>query len=205
MNCCNTCNKRKTCCGCTGPAGNTGPTGPAGPTGTFAADYVISLSAPSAPNQTPLTVTNYYDVTGPLATSFNPTTGIFTAPITGYYLITANVTFQRITNETVQIDDGTRQIRIVRPYLPLEPAFIGQSVWVTLPEQPSGPFYQSFNVKTSAAGAFAMSAGQQIYLTVYQDNSGANTITAFTELSITKLANLPALLTSSPIGGPIGF
>jgi hypothetical protein len=178
--------------------------GPQGPTGSFEVKYVVALSAPSIPNETTFAVTGYYLAVGPLASNFNLANGTFTSVTGGYYLVTINQTFQRIVNGAIQVDNGTRQVRIARPYLPLEPAFIGQSVWITLPDSPTGPFYSSFSAKLSAAGAFVIPAGGTINVISYQDNTNANTITAFTEFSITKLSNDPPVLADQILIGPIG-
>jgi len=81
--------------GPTGPTGLNGLIGPTGPTGlTGALPIVLSSIASESPDvmgSTINTITNWtedYDPTG----AFNPTTGVFTAPATGKYLIEPNVT-----------------------------------------------------------------------------------------------------------------
>lgn len=187
------------------PGGPPGAIGPTGPTGTFDVPYLQALSAPDTVNLTPTTIIDYYSKQGSLSSQFDTTTGVFTATVGGVYLITINITYQRFVEGAPQIDDGTRQMRLVRSWLPLEPAFIGQSVWVTLPGNPSGPFYSTFNVKLSASGIIPIPAGGSLYVTSYQDNSGENNIRAFTELEIVQLStdNTLNILEVPILNGPV--
>ncbi|HSW76527.1 MAG TPA: hypothetical protein VLG50_05755 [Candidatus Saccharimonadales bacterium] len=181
-----------------------GPIGPTGPTGLGGiVDEVRALAGNTIPDSTPSVITGYYTVQGNLSSSFNATTGIFTAPVKASYLVTLNVTWQDIVDGVVLLDDGNRSARVNRSlFLNPEPAFIGQDVSVVLPQSPTGPFYATFNTKLSASGVFPLDVGNQIRVTVYQDNSNHRTITAFVEWSIVKIKNLgtldPFLSNSSP-------
>jgi hypothetical protein len=161
--------------------------------------FLQALSAPFAPSGVLFPITDYYFAQGSLVPNFSPASGVFTAPTTGVYLITCNLTYQ---NNPITINDGTRQVQFVRHWLTPEPSFIGQSVWVTLPESPSGPFYDRFRVMLSASAAIPMPAGGQLSVLSYQDNSTATTIEAFTELEIAQLLVDPPsapIITSPPI------
>jgi len=138
---------------------------------------------------------------GSLAANFDNVTGVFTAPVTGVYLLTLNITYQ---NNPITINDGTRQMRFRRRWLSTEPAFIGQSTWVTLPVSPTGPFYDAFDVMLSCSAAVPIPAGGQLDVLTYQDNSQGASIRAFTELDISQLlvdpSLNPLLLGAPPIG-----
>ena len=174
----------------TGPAGPPGRDGVQGPPGIMQLDYVIAASAIETPSGAVINIAPYYQLVGNLSSALNADTGIFTAPGDGLYLVTINTTYQRRVGEDIQIDDGTRQVRLVRPNLTVEYAFIGQSVWVNLPTTltTDNPFYQSFNVKLSTSAVIELGLNNQIYLITYQDNSRNASITAYTELSISRLS-----------------
>jgi hypothetical protein len=57
-----------------------------------------SSNALSVPNATVVTVTNWTKTFDRLNTNFNATTGVFTAPVTGYYLVSAQVVYSAAAN-----------------------------------------------------------------------------------------------------------
>lgn len=203
------CDKHKKCCrgprgprghpGCPGKDGATGPIGPCCPN-TF--DYVRAISDVTTTSRHSRTI-DFYNSEGDLASSLDNTTGIFTSPVDALYLVTLNVTFQNFIEGAITVDSGNRSIKVNRfQYLKPEPAFIGQNVSVVNPVDQTGDFYTLFNTKLSASGVFPIPAGDQVNVVVYQDNPNERTITAFSELSIIKLENLPkmAFLAGLPSG-----
>lgn len=179
QNCCD-CGKR----GPIGPQGLPGLPGPPGPSSTF--DHVIATGTNLYNSRTIETVT-YQKAIGPLDTTIELQTGIFTAPAGGLYLVTLNVTFKNNDQPVI----GNRSIQIVRDIF-LHPGnfYIGQNVSVVNPINQTGPFYNEFNTKLSSSAVFLMIPNEKLKIVVYQDNPDELELSTYTELSIVKLENL---------------
>ena len=103
--------------GPTGPTGFgvTGPTGPTGPAGIGLPLFSAMLANFSVPPATtvlvgPWTVTDpYYDLS-----SFDPATGLFTAPVTGFYSFKVTINYNTTAAITAQIGSGVNPAFVLR-------------------------------------------------------------------------------------------
>ena len=181
--------------GTVGQTGFTGATGATGPGGQVVTEYVTAVAANAIGSGEEQRIINYFVLEGSLLASFNNITGIFTSPTDALYLVTLNVTFRDVVNDVILVDDGNRSITIDRSQgFPPFPPFIGQTVSVVNPPEPTGPFYENFNTKLSASGVFRLREGEYISALAYQNNSAERNITAHTEFAIVLLRDFNVLI-----------
>jgi hypothetical protein len=148
-------------------------------------EYFSSTANVEITNQTIISVTGYTGTTGPLSFAFNETSGIFTSPSDNGYLSIINVNFRRPEGTGLGVDDGLRQVSSLYQNGIVTNINLGQSVWVV--NGPTGSLYEDFSVNSSAGGVIYLPTGFTSAVTLYQDNTNDNTITARVKFSIIKL------------------
>jgi hypothetical protein len=129
--------------------------------------------------------TGYSGTTGTLSSDFNETTGIFTSPTGGLFLVTLIGSFTNLNSEIP--DDGNRQIYVFTP------AFntyeFGQSMWVKIPEGATGGIYSDLIVNNSAIGLVRLEQNESITVQLYQQNSRDSILSVDVYLSIIQISN----------------
>jgi hypothetical protein len=143
--------------------------------------YLSSVGLGVSVNQELSPINIYGTISGTLS-GFDSTNGIFTAPKSGFYLITANAQYEH--SLTFPVSDGVREISISSVTGSTAEPLRTQTVFVDPPTSPTGPFYSDFKVLASVASCLFLNAGSQIAISSYQVNSNTESIVCHVLLSI---------------------
>lgn len=135
-----------------------------------------NTSGQSIPNSTATTVTGWTLTSDRLNTNFAASTGVFTAPVTGLYLVSAQITFATAVNAIGNIF----QVSAVANSVTVATGFAVQQGTGTVA-----------TIVVVPATVVSMTAGQTLVIQANQTSGGAKTLSTSAALSFLSIYRLP--------------